>query len=85
MQIALNVSAVVCVGCGVCIDSCPTDVIDYDGETQKAVVAHLGDCQSCFLCVFDCPVDAITIRQQRFPLSEIGAAWKRLELAASEG
>lgn len=62
MQIDLRIERGVCVSCGVCVESCPTDVIRQDGE-GKAHVVYGADCQACFLCVFDCPVEAITIRQ----------------------
>jgi NAD-dependent dihydropyrimidine dehydrogenase PreA subunit len=55
-----------CVGCKVCMEICPPDVLGMDAN-QKAYVVHPQDCQFCFLCVFDCPVDAITIHIQRQP------------------
>jgi len=64
MKIQLLIDRPVCVGCEVCVDSCPTDVLSMDKE-GKAKVAYLEDCQACFLCVFDCPVDAISLRQTR--------------------
>lgn len=74
MFIDLKIEPSVCVACGVCIDSCPTDVIAAAPECP-AYVAHLGDCQGCFLCVFDCPVDAISLTQTRVAIEEIGSAW----------
>ncbi len=50
----------VCNSCGLCLDSCPCDVIRYDGE-NKAVIAYPDDCHTCFLCESDCPVAAITV------------------------
>ena len=74
MLIELKIDPLVCVACGVCIDSCPTDVIAASPE-RPAYVAHLGDCQGCFLCIFDCPVDAISLTQVRVAVDEIGVAW----------
>jgi len=62
----------VCVGCGVCIESCPTDVLRVDNR-GKAFAAFADDCQYCFLCVFDCPVDAISITIE--PLSDLPRWW----------
>jgi len=50
----------VCVGCGVCVQSCPTDVIRMTPQ-GKAAAAYPEDCPFCFLCVFDCAPKAITI------------------------
>jgi NAD-dependent dihydropyrimidine dehydrogenase PreA subunit len=71
MSLTLAIEKAVCVACGVCVDSCPTDVIRQD-DGGKAYPAYLDDCQACFLCVIDCPVDAISIVQTRAPVERIG-------------
>lgn len=57
-----------CNGCGICIDSCPVDVLrlgeggapwTYPG--WKAVVAYPNDCHGCGLCRMDCPREAIEV------------------------
>jgi len=70
MNIDLKIDPVVCVQCGVCVDTCPTDVIS-PREGQAPTVKYLDDCQACFLCVFDCPVEAISLRQDRPTLSSL--------------
>lgn len=50
-----------CIGCGVCVKTCPTDVIRLNTETKKAEIKYPADCQICHLCRMYCPVDAITI------------------------
>ncbi len=50
-----------CNGCGICINSCTTDVIRMDEETKKAVVKYPEDCIMCEMCVQDCPQKAITV------------------------
>ena len=53
----------VCTGCGICVETCPTDVFRLDGGRSLAYVAYPEDCQACFICVFDCPHDgAVTVR-----------------------
>ncbi len=53
-----------CVGCGICVESCPMDVLRMNGlpGSPKAVVAYSDDCQACMLCVFDCPRQAVEVR-----------------------
>ncbi len=55
----------VCDGCGLCVDSCPTDVIRMDGK--KAAIVYPGDCQTCFLCEEDCPTGAIEVAPEIIP------------------
>jgi NAD-dependent dihydropyrimidine dehydrogenase PreA subunit len=50
-----------CIGCDVCVDVCPLDVIRLDRNTEKAYIKYLRDCQSCFLCEVECPEDAIRV------------------------
>jgi len=54
-----------CIGCGTCVQSCPTDVIRIDERTGKAVIRYVADCQICHLCRMYCPVDAITITPEK--------------------
>lgn len=48
-----------CDGCGICVDSCPNDVLGLDG--QVASIVFIGDCHTCFLCEMDCPQGAVTV------------------------
>ena len=50
-----------CIGCGTCVDTCPTDVIRMNEKTKHAVIAYPEDCQICNMCVNFCPVGAITV------------------------
>jgi NAD-dependent dihydropyrimidine dehydrogenase PreA subunit len=50
-----------CNGCGVCLDSCPMDVIRLNEVTEKAFIAFGGDCHTCYMCEMDCPTDAIYV------------------------
>lgn len=47
--------------CGICVESCPTDVIRLDPGTRKTYIAYGQDCCVCFLCEMDCPVNAIYV------------------------
>jgi ferredoxin len=47
-----------CVGCGACIDECPSEAITLNGD-NVAVVND--ECIDCAACVDVCPTDAITM------------------------
>ena len=54
-----NIDLRLCNGCGVCIESCPQDVLRMNEGTKKAYVAYLRECESCLLCEMICPEFAI--------------------------
>ena len=47
-----------CIGCGVCVDTCPSDVLDIDDN--HAAVVDEDSCVACGACMDACPVGAIT-------------------------
>ena len=47
-----------CTGCGECVDSCPLDAIEMDGDVAKV---DEDTCSDCGACVDVCPVEAITV------------------------
>ena len=68
-----------CVGCGICIEICPLDVLKK--ENNKAIVKYPDECWHCRACVKDCPKGAITMR---YPLSHMMFAMEIPEKAAGE-
>ena len=39
-----------CKGCELCIEACFMDVLRWDGEREKPVVAYPEDCKLCLFC-----------------------------------
>ena len=60
-----------CNGCGICLMSCPMDVLRMDEGKRIAVIRYHEDCMTCFNCEEDCPQEAITVGPER-------ATWVRL-------
>ena len=56
----VEVNEQACTGCGVCVDTCPTDVLRLDPR-KKAFTAYPADCQGCFVCQWDCAYGAIRV------------------------
>ena len=46
-----------CIGCGICVDACPQEVLEVVGG--KADVVNEDACIACGDCVEDCPMGAI--------------------------
>ena len=46
-----------CIGCGVCVEMCPEDVLELQGEV--ATVINLDDCIECEACQVNCEYEAI--------------------------
>ena len=54
-----------CTGCGICVETCPMDVIRMNESGTKAVVRYVNDCMLCYMCELDCPEDAIYISPEK--------------------
>jgi len=59
-----NVSSLVlysekCIGCGLCTDVCPQNVLEMHGK--KAVVVDFDACMECGACVNNCPSGALEV------------------------
>jgi ferredoxin len=53
------ISRDLCVGCGLCVDTCPVEAISLDNENIAVVDAEL--CVDCGKCVEECPSEAISL------------------------
>jgi len=56
-----RIDSELCTGCGICVNSCPMDVIRMDRESKKAVIKYPEDCMLCEWCALDCPENAIYV------------------------
>jgi NAD-dependent dihydropyrimidine dehydrogenase PreA subunit len=54
-----------CNGCGICVNSCPVDVIRMDKEKKKAVIRYPEECMVCAYCELDCPEHAIYVSPEK--------------------
>ena len=61
-----------CDGCGICVNSCATDVIRIDKETNKAVIVYPQECNCCDYCELDCPLNAIYVNPERHSALMVG-------------
>ena len=47
-----------CIGCGICVDACPQEVLEVTSGVAEAV--NEDACIGCGECVEECPMGAIT-------------------------
>lgn len=59
-----------CIGCVICVNMCPGDVLAMDDEKNVAYVAYPEECWYCGVCRIECPVDDVVSFE--FPLAIIG-------------
>ena len=60
-----------CKGCGVCVASCPCDVLHLSAEVNckgypVAQMANPDACTGCASCAIICPDSCITVYRQKF-------------------
>lgn len=58
MEAPVKVDADLCSACGICVDECPSGVIDLE---DIAVMARPEDCTECGICVDVCPNGALSM------------------------
>jgi len=63
-----------CTGCGICVNSCPMDVLRMDKVSRKAKIAYPQECMCCASCEVDCPVGAIFVSPKKSDF--IIVSWK---------
>jgi len=65
----------ICNGCKLCFKSCFVDVIKWDAEVKRPVVAYPEDCVQCMVCEANCPQEALRVVEDlpgyRFPMQHV--------------
>jgi len=59
VRVAARVDPERCVGCGRCVEVCPTGAISLGSDGKARVRAEL--CRACGLCAQECPQHALTL------------------------
>jgi 2-oxoglutarate ferredoxin oxidoreductase subunit delta len=54
-----------CKGCHICVEFCPTNVLEFDDEKHIPVVIAPDQCTGCHFCDTHCPDLAIVVRRFR--------------------
>ncbi len=54
-----------CVGCGMCENHCPMDVIRFDAAARVPHITYPQHCMLCQLCAAKCPAKAITVTPEQ--------------------
>ena len=71
-----------CIGCTLCIQSCPVDAIVGAAKQMHTVMA--AECTGCELCITPCPMDCISlipVHEERDDLLNLPAAVKKKQVA----
>ncbi len=57
----IEINADRCNHCRTCVDACFLNVLKWDREEEKPVVAYPEDCVWCLACEAACPVQCIEV------------------------
>ena len=57
----INIDETTCKGCGACYKACWIDVIRWNEEKKKPVIAYPEDCVDCNYCEIVCTTNSIKV------------------------
>ncbi len=72
MPVHLSISDEDCIGCGLCVEMCPTTPGVFEMEDVTAAVKYSEVCELCMLCIENCPTSAITLSQIEESFLDLG-------------
>ena len=58
-----------CIGCGLCVDSCPVPVFEFDEDQELPVVVDLQGCLICRTCEGLCCAGALKVEYPDYELT----------------
>jgi NAD-dependent dihydropyrimidine dehydrogenase PreA subunit len=61
-MIEIGIDEEACVGCGFCVEECPTEVLTFDKVSRVPRVVKPEDCIQCLSCCYICPATAVELR-----------------------
>jgi NAD-dependent dihydropyrimidine dehydrogenase PreA subunit len=70
----VRIAPELCNGCGICVKSCPADVLHMDKGSKKAVVRYPEECVVCCWCYVECPEEAVFISAE-VKMSPLFTSW----------
>ena len=55
-----------CIKCGICVRSCPLDIITLDKENEDQIITiDWYYCKGCGLCSYECPKDCLPMVDEK--------------------
>ena len=57
----INIAQEKCKGCKSCMNACFVDVIRWDKDNEKPIIAYPEDCVWCLACEVACPEQCIDV------------------------
>lgn len=52
-----------CKGCHICVEFCPTNVLDFDESKHRPIIVAPEKCTGCHFCDTHCPDFAIVVKR----------------------